>query len=300
MSWQMANRVASIAAAQAHGELGIDELVWPIDVASAIDAAGLELMYRPMPALFGAYLADAPVRGILVNSRMTRAVRRHTAAHELGHHHLGHGTVVDRGADDEASSGLAVVRGADGIERAAEAFATWFLMPLRTVRAALAACGFSPPLTAAQVYQLSLRLGTSYAATARHLVSLRMADSRQAQAWAAVLPGRLKQALSGALLESTRGTDVWDLTAAADGDAVVASGGDLLVVDGRDGPPQVHGPHTLHAHPDAAARWIVRPYAETSDAAITVDTPAGRVTAAVLATPRGRYVHPRRRTNGAS
>jgi len=45
LSWQVANRIASIAATQAHDELGIDTTVAPIDVAAAIARAGVELMY---------------------------------------------------------------------------------------------------------------------------------------------------------------------------------------------------------------------------------------------------------------
>lgn len=299
LSWSVANRVASIAAAQAHGELGVDVEAGPIDVAAAIAAAGIELMYRPMPALFGAYLADTPVKGILVNNRMTRAVRRQTAAHELGHHRLGHGTVYDGGATDDGSAGLAVAPGAPGTERSAEAFATWFLMPLRTVRAALVACDFTEPLTAAQVYQLSLHLGTSYAATARQLVSLRMADRQQSRAWASVAPGRIKQELADGLLESTRGIDVWDFRGTGADRTVVASPGDLLVLDGQDGPPQVRGCQTPPAQLASTARWLVRCIPESPAAPITIDTAAGRITVTVPAVPHGRYLPEQTNPQGA-
>ncbi|WP_204808753.1 ImmA/IrrE family metallo-endopeptidase [Mycobacterium riyadhense] len=289
LSWSVANRVASIAAAQAHGELDVDVEGGPIDVASAIASAGIELMYRPLPALFGAYLADTRVQGILVNNRMTRAVRRHTAAHELGHHRLGHGTIYDRGATDDATGELAVAPGAPGTERTAEAFATWFLMPLRAVRAALVACDFTVPLSATQVYHLSLRLGTPYAATARQLASLRMADRQQSRAWASVAPGRIKQELADGLLESTRGIDVWDFTGLSGGHTIVASPGDLLVLDAHDAPPQVQGCQTRPT-PSPTGRWIVRCHPESADAPITVDTAAGRITVAVPAVPHGRYL----------
>jgi Zn-dependent peptidase ImmA (M78 family) len=289
LSWQVANRVASIAAAQAHDELGVDLLAAPIDVAAAIAAAGVELMYRPLPGLFGAYLADAPLKGILINNRMPRAVRRHTAAHELGHHRLGHGTVYDPGATEGAAV-MAVAPGAPDVERTAEAFATWFLMPLRTVRAALEACGFTPPFTAAQVYQLSLRLGTTYAATARHLVSLRLADRQQSRQWAAVTPGRLKRQLAGEEIGSTLGVDVWDLAAESSTDgAVVASSGDLLVLNEARGTPEVDGCEAQPAE-SGSGTWIVPVEPTGPESVIVVRTPPRQVTVHVAPRPMGRYM----------
>lgn len=290
MSWQVANRVASIAAAQAHDELGVDVSAVPVDVASAISTAGVELMHRPMPALFGAYLGDMPVKGILVNNRMSRAVRRHTAAHELGHHRLGHGTVYDAGATDDLTRPMSVASGASSVERTAEAFATWFLMPLRTVRAALQACGFSPPLTAAQVYQLSLRLGTTYAATVRHLVSLRLADQQQSRQWAASPPGRLKRHLAGDVLESTRNVDVWDFSALPAGDTtVVVSPGDVLIIPAEHDVLNTENSVTEPAE-TGEGRWAVQCEAASSGSVVAIDLPAGRVSAQVTPRPAGRFI----------
>lgn len=291
MSWQVANRVASIAAAQAHDELGVDVSAVPIDVASAIATAGVELMHRPMPALFGAYLADMPVKGILVNNRMSRAVRRHTAAHELGHHQLGHGTMYDAGATDDLMRPMSVTSGASSVERTAEAFATWFLMPLRTVRAALQACGFSPPLTAAQVYQLSLRLGTTYAATVRHLVSLRLADQEQSRRWAASSPGRLKRYLAGDVLESTRNVDVWDFSDLPAGDStVVVSPGDVLIIPAEHGVAAAENSVT-EAVEIGAGRWAVQCEAASSGSIVAIDTAAGLISAQVTQRPAGRFTN---------
>ncbi|EUA49319.1 hypothetical protein I543_1167 [Mycobacteroides abscessus 21] len=262
----------------------------PIDIASAIATAGVELMYRPLPALFGAYLGDMPVKGILVNNRMTRAVRRHTAAHELGHHRLGHGTVYDAGATDDSTAPITVASGSPSMERTAEAFATWFLMPLRAVRTALRACGFSPPLSAAQVYQLSLRLGTTYTATARHLVSLRLAEQQQSREWAAIPPGRLKRQLAGEALGSTRDVDVWDLSETPAGSApLVASPGDVLIVPAQHGTPTAED-GLIELGDAGAGRWALQcdPAATASQTA--VDTPSGPITVRVAPRPVGSFV----------
>ncbi|MFD0394650.1 ImmA/IrrE family metallo-endopeptidase [Streptomyces nogalater] len=76
---------------------------------------------------------------MLLNASLNAVTQRHTAAHELGHHRLGHRTAADEEMDP-------ALRWGDGSwpeeEKTAEAFAAWFLMPLPAVRAALGrVCG---------------------------------------------------------------------------------------------------------------------------------------------------------------
>lgn len=170
-------------------------------------------MWKPMPGLFGAYLANPDSDpGILVNSRLTRAVRRQSAAHELGHHRLGHSTSFDYSAGEDPARALGTaVRRWTPEEKAAEAFAAWFLMPRRAVLATLADLALPQIMRASQVYQLALHLGTGYATTVRHLVSLRLLTAEDAEAWARIPPARFKRDLAGALLDSTRDVDVWHL-----------------------------------------------------------------------------------------
>lgn len=114
----------------------------------------------------------------------------------------------------------------------AEAFAAWFLMPRRAVLAALTDLGIDRVGSAAEVYQLSLALGTTYRATCRHLASVRFATKPDTDAWAQMQPGRLKRSVAaevGVTLDSTFDMDVWDLRTAS-GARVEASIGDLLVL----------------------------------------------------------------------
>lgn len=209
MSWLTAHRVAHIAAVQAHHDLQIGSNQFPVPVEAAIERAGVPLVWRPMDQLFGTYLRVGDVRGILVNERLTRAGRRHTAAHELGHHRFGHRLDPGTPCTVDAGEGQGPPRRWTADEQAAEAFSDWFLMPPKAVRAALSSLGLERPDGPASVYQLSLLLGTTYRATARHCVSLRLASRAQAQAWAKVSPGTLKQGLLVQPLTSTRDVDVW-------------------------------------------------------------------------------------------
>lgn len=243
MNWLIANRLGHMAAAKAHGRLGVDPAGYPVDVNAAIAAADLPLMYRPMPRLFGIYMESDGNLGILVNSALNTATRRHTAAHELGHHELKHRPDPSRqcAIESTGSSGpngarIASFRAQGQVEMTAEAFAAWFTMPRKAVLAALADLGIGRPTTPAEVYQLSLLLGTSYRAACRHLVNTRIVAQGEAGAWARVQPGRIKReaaSTGGYDLDSTRDVDVWSV--AGPGALVVnATVGDLLVLDDQN------------------------------------------------------------------
>ena len=209
MSWPTAHRVAHIAAVQAHHDLQVAPDRFPVEIESAIRRAGVTLMWRPMDQLFGTYMRVGDVRGILVNERLTRSGRRHTAAHELGHHRFGHQLAPGSVCAVDAAEGPPRPRPWTVDEQAAEAFSDWFLMPLKAVRMALSSLGLDRPDGPASLYQLSLLLGTTYRATTRHCVSLRLASRADGQAWAKVSPGALKQRLMVQPLSSTRDLDVW-------------------------------------------------------------------------------------------
>ncbi|MBF9352823.1 ImmA/IrrE family metallo-endopeptidase [Mycobacteroides chelonae] len=283
----MANRVAHIAATQAHDQLGVDTQALPIETADAIARAGVELMYQPMPSLFGAYISGHATPGILINNRLDRAVRRHTAAHELGHHQLRHGTVFDGGADtDEAQPPVVLSRLPDN-EKVAEAFAAWFLMPLPGVRDVLDSMCAPTDFSAEHVYQLSLRVGASYTTTARHLVSLQLARRADAQRWGAIPSGTLKRALVGDLIGSTRSVEVWDLAAGANG-RIRATENDLLVLP-PESPPEVDGPAEVVGALESG-RWVLRCAAVSAPDVIGIEATSGYTHVRVEPRPCGLYV----------
>ena len=264
----MANRLGHIAATKSHSRLGVDPSAYPINVSKAIDDADLTLMRRPMPRLFGIYIEANGNRGVMVNSVMTRATRRHTAAHELGHHEFEHRPDPARQCSIEATVPAAAgssptgaqgrVRAQGQVEMTAETFAAWFLMPRRAVISAIAALGIDRVSSPADAYQLSLLLGTTHRATCRHLVNLRMVARDDSDDWARVPPGRLKRALAaevGLTLATTFDMDVWDLRTATPS-RVEASHGDLLVL-----------PANLSAAAESAGLVVVA----TSSSTVTVE-----------------------------
>lgn len=225
-TWLQAHRAANFAAAQAHGELGVDPATFPIDVYAAIASADVKLMWRPLPRAFGFYL-DRPHPGILINNRPEPAVQRHTAAHELGHHLLGHGKCADVDVDVFETTR----RSWPEPEKAAEAFAVWFLMPRRAVLAAMRTLNLTRLSEPDEVYQLSLLLGTSYRSTARHLPNLRLCTTAQSRSWMGVPPGRLKHRLDPGMLPASRAPDVWRIDRRFAGAVLTAAPGDRLVLD---------------------------------------------------------------------
>jgi Zn-dependent peptidase ImmA (M78 family) len=201
-TWREAHRITQIAAAHSHHDLGINRDRY-VDVFNAIRMLDIPLQLAHMPNLFGIYVcptSDGP--GILLNSGLHPTALRHTAAHELGHHHFRHGNSIDRLLDPW--DGLAS-RGWSGPEMIAEAFAAWFLMPRPAVLAALAILGRDRPRAAEDVYRLATLLGVSFRGLARHLVNLNLACNADAQAWARTGRGALRHRLAGAAADQCRG-----------------------------------------------------------------------------------------------
>ncbi|WP_199577284.1 ImmA/IrrE family metallo-endopeptidase [Streptomyces sp. CRB46] len=227
MNWALAHRVASIAAVQAHRDLGVDRTRY-VQVHRALHAAGVIGMAQPMPRLFGVYFSPADQGpAVMLNASLNAVTQRHTAAHELGHHRLEHRTA----ADDELDPALRWGNGSwPDEEKTAEAFAAWFLMPLPAVRAALGRICGSRPSSPEHVYRVARELGTSYAGTVRHLVNLRLLDSGRAAQWGRIPPADLRSSLAGGA-ELPGQAHVHVITEATGGQTVYADAADVLVLD---------------------------------------------------------------------
>ncbi|MGI5461240.1 ImmA/IrrE family metallo-endopeptidase [Streptomyces sp. CA-249302] len=226
MNWGLAHRIASIAAVQAHRDLGIDRTQY-VHVHRALGAADVIGMAQPMPRLFGVYFSPADQGpAVMLNASLNAVTQRHTAAHELGHHRLGHRTA----ADEELDPALRWGNGSwPEEEKTAEAFAAWFLMPLPAVRAALERICGGRPSSPEHVYRLARELGTSYAGTVRHLVNLRLLDSGRAGQWAKIPPAGLRSSMAGGASLPAQ-AQVHVITAASAGQTVYADAGDVLVL----------------------------------------------------------------------
>lgn len=165
--------------------------------------------------------------GVLIHAGHPLSKQRYTAAHELCHHRRDHATILDedtewltRGEDRQSDR-----------ERIAEAFAAWFLMPLTLVRQVIARLGIAVNrLDASQAYALSLELGTSYEATVRHLVDLKLLRAPQRDRLLQVEPKVIKEQLGAldAVADSRR--NIWLVTVPQEGRLLHPLEGDAVVV----------------------------------------------------------------------
>jgi len=155
-------------AAELHEYLGLRQKLKDsaegVDIFGVINELELCLICKPLVGLLGVYLSGEN-NGIMVTTNRRLPIQRFTAAHELGHYHLGHGDSYD----DEGQISLARAKNESCPlqEIEAEAFAAEFLLPKWLIIEIAISQGWSArdlknPDTA---YQLSLRLGTSYEST---------------------------------------------------------------------------------------------------------------------------------------
>jgi predicted secreted protein len=198
-------RQAQVLALTTRQELAVP-LASPVDVYAAIRRLRLWLFFEPLEGLFGMYQRQEQAAGVVVNVRVHPALQRYTAAHELGHHIMGHEAGIDPESHINQWSNLSTQ------ELAAQMFAAEFLMPLAAVNTAAAGLGIqSSDIDEMGVYQLSLRLRTSYSAMITRLQTLGWFGSAKANRFRSVAPKTLKLQLSGRPLADPQG-DVWLVT----------------------------------------------------------------------------------------
>jgi Zn-dependent peptidase ImmA (M78 family) len=234
LSWIDAQRIAAIKAQQIHGDLGTP-MDRPVDVFGAIEELGAMLAFAPLGGNAGIYLRpkEGPP-GILIHEGHPRTKQRYTGGHELGHHVFEHTSEVDGDLETELRRGQQE-RWPDD-EKVAESFGAWFLMPRKLVKNALTELDIERPRVALDVYALSLWLGTSYTATARHLPALRLATKARADEWAAIAPRELKHQLAGDLVPDDMQNDVWWLDERHNGLEIDTRPGDRLILTLREIP----------------------------------------------------------------
>lgn len=204
-------RMGIRAALREHQRIGTD-LTRRVEVFDVIEDERIWLLFQRLRNLYGAYRRYGDAAGIIINSQHPLTLQRFTAAHEYGHHVLGH----DMSADDETRI---FRRSHDPREVAAQAFAGEFLMPLQLVNYTLRTMGFTGrylPLTARQVYQLALELGVSYSAAVTQLVGQRKLTVAAGQRLRHESPLAIKTGLAG-LRPADSWADVWLLDESQEG-----------------------------------------------------------------------------------
>jgi hypothetical protein len=177
-----------------------------VDPFQVAGSEALPVMLRPLQELLGAFLRESDIAGILVNADRPPGLIHMTCAHELGHYFLGHPTTTDRNLDYGPN--------ADPKEKEADFFAYQLLMPRELIVAIMRRKHWSNDLLRdpATIYQLSLRMGTSYTATIWSLIrhDLLNIGAEEARRIAGVPLQRLKQRLIGVRMQGAI-SDVWVL-----------------------------------------------------------------------------------------
>jgi len=221
-------------AAELHYELGLRERLKggdrALDVLRVAQELGLFVLFKPLDGLLGAYVPSAASPGMLVTTRRTLHIQRFTAAHELGHHVLGHrATSLDT---DVGFVARGEVAGHDSQEIEADAFASEFLLPkwLMAAHARRHHWGKKDLVRPDVTYQLSLRLGVSYAATCWALAENQFIDRATAQALAETPPRSAKQQALPDIVPASWYPDVWVLSERDRGVHVLGNPDDWLVL----------------------------------------------------------------------
>ncbi|MDA8073043.1 MAG: ImmA/IrrE family metallo-endopeptidase [Actinomycetota bacterium] len=203
-------------------DIGAAERVRIFDV---IEDQSVWLTFEPLDRLFGWYQRVDQAAGMVINASHPAALQRFTAAHELGHHLLGHGASLD---DEHAI--IDGGQGNDPQEVAAHTFAANLLMPLAAVEHHLRRLGLDPArpdITPVAAYHLSVELGVSYAATVVQLASLNKIAWQELPSLRRARPLALKEQLVGQGPQYSRAA-VWPLAATDNGRHLLVDTGDEL------------------------------------------------------------------------
>lgn len=181
-----------------------------VDIFSIIEEAGIWLMFEQAQTLYGCYQRLGDTAGIMINANHPLNLQRSTAAHEYGHHVLGHASSFDE--VDQIESGGPTI---DPREVAAQTFAAHFLMPLKLVNATLLQMGLSitpPTMSPQQVYRFALELGVSYAAAVNHLLNAHKIVAPLAASLRKVEPRDIKALIGNGSRPTDGRADVWDVS----------------------------------------------------------------------------------------
>lgn len=208
--------------AEGHGRIDVFEMLVEKDI---------PILFRPLKNLLGAYVDD-PGQGVMITTQRPLPVQRFTAAHELGHAALGH----EASYDEEEVLTRALFFGDDRFdsrEIQANAFAMELLTPRWLIAQHMRRQGWRPndlndPKT---VYQLSLRMGSSYTATVYALKNYKIINDSVVIYLQQFSPKQIKQQLAKELEPKNWYGDVWLITEKDQGLYVEGSRSDFVIID---------------------------------------------------------------------
>jgi Zn-dependent peptidase ImmA (M78 family) len=203
-----------------------------IDVFAMLIKRDIPVLFRPLKELLGAFVNDPGMdRGVIVTTRPPLRSQRFTAAHELGHAELGHETSYD--GEEVLTRALFVKRaGFDPREDQANAFATELLTPPWLIVHHMERQGWERKdlIDPIIVYQLALRMGSSYSATCYALAESGGIDGATREKLLRIKPKAIKQALLKPYEPEAWYGDVWLVTERDNGMVLDGSRSDLVML----------------------------------------------------------------------
>lgn len=235
MDYRMATLRGARGASEALTQLGlkakIREGLQQIDIFECLKQLDIVTVCRPLDGLLGAYTEHNETSGVLISTNRRLPIQRFTAAHELGHFWLKHGTSVDSEESINAIRSRNTRVPVEEIE--AETFAAEFILPKSLVgltirRQNYAQCELKQPNV---IYQLSLRLGVSYSATRVALQNFKFITPAESENAAKIQPKQIKQALLNELGLRASHPDVFHLTEHDNDGYIFSSEEDIVILD---------------------------------------------------------------------
>jgi hypothetical protein len=203
---------------RAKAGIGFDE---PCDIYELIAQSSIDLQFVDIPSLEGMYLDEPETRRICVCAHRPAGRQNYTAAHELGHCVLGHGTQIDATVND-----LERLTSPASAETGADAFARYLLMPPRAVQAAFRMRGFEiNSLEPSAIYRAACWLGVGYGTLLNQMLySLHFLQTLEHKRLSKISPKTIKAQLAG----TSTGCDVWPLDKLWENRTLNAQIGDLI------------------------------------------------------------------------
>jgi Zn-dependent peptidase ImmA (M78 family)/predicted secreted protein len=235
MNFREATLRGTRGASEALSELGLKTKIknglQQIDIFDCLKQLDVVTVCRPLDGLLGAYTTHNQTHGVLVSTNRRLPIQRFTAAHELGHFWLKHGTSIDSEESiDKArnSKGNAPLH-----EVEAEAFASEFILSKALVGYTIRRQNYSkselkhPDI----IYQLSLRLGASYSATRVAMQNHNFISLHESSQAAAVSPKIIKERLLRDLGLRASHPDVFHLTENDNGSYILSGPEDTVIIE---------------------------------------------------------------------
>ncbi|TGB01485.1 ImmA/IrrE family metallo-endopeptidase [Halobacillus salinus] len=206
----------------------------PIDIFSIIENKKILLNFQKLDSLAGAFLPETPDRkpGVLINKELPLTRQRYTAAHELCHFIRNDPPSIDTSSD---LFNVDSYKREDN-EQIANEFASSILMPRKLINNVLKRIAINPDqLNSNSVYELSLRMDTSYQATVNRLASLKFITRSKYKELLSVSPSEIKKFHGNKGLQ-TSWNNIWNISERENNTTVYPTIGDEIRVHLEENP----------------------------------------------------------------